>query len=125
MESYAQKWCGKVKNKSFPKSAEENSLSVVYGCMLEDLEPVGLARVESLLGLTVNSYTPYNSWKKKKIEKLALRKNKVVSDKVLEAIFEYYREKLGRTLDEVRYHGTWMARGHSSLIRVGVAIEVH
>lgn len=79
----------------------------------------------------MNSSAPYNNCKKR-LEKLAREKYEKASDEVVEAVFDYYREKLGKTPDEdgilaieVGYDGTWMTRGHSSLIGVGAVIEMH
>lgn len=101
------KGCGNVmhrsemhkKVESFRQAIGVNSLAFVYGCMQGDLGASGAARIASSLGCPVKSYSYFKTCKKR-IEYIAGKKFEEVSEKVIDAIFDYYREKLDKTPNE-------------------------
>ena len=90
----------------------------------------GIKTVCGVLGkrsMTTKTYYKYKAY----MEKLGEEKYSEIQDRVVKVIFEYYK-KIGIHPDdngvlniEVIFDGTWMTRGHSSLIGAGIVSEAY
>lgn len=115
---------------SLKKKITQVTASVVYNSLLTGK---GLSGVNSVCGVfgrkSMSSKTYYRY--KDYVESLSEKKYKEVQGGVVKSIFEYYKKTNihpdadGILNIDVIYDGTWMTRGHSSLIGVGVVAEAN
>lgn len=103
----------------------------VYSCMQFDLGLCGVQNIASSLGLPSMGSSAYLRYKTR-VEEITKQKYMKMNDKVVEAIFDYYKEGLDIVPDsdgflciKIIFDWTWMTRGHSSLVGAGAAIEAH
>lgn len=120
-----------VKTDDLGYSLGQGTLSMVYAAMQLDLGLPGVQLMCTALGLPVFQTHTYKRYQER-IQAIAEMKYKMVNDGVVKAIFEYYASELDIAPDsdgvlniEVVFDGTWMTRGHSSLIGAGAVIEAH
>lgn len=120
-----------VKVKGCKKSVGRNVLAHVYHCMQHDLGYPGMRSLTASIGIpliSLGSATLYEN----RLETLAELKYEEYRKYVIEAIFNYYVTELdispydnGILNIEACCGRTWMTRGDTSLVVVGVIIEVH